>query len=193
MDKAHFNSKHDDATWRRLFRRWHAGEPAPALRAEAGVSADTWQANAKRLGMRICDLAVDDPERRRVPAFAERDGDYRHPKSLLNERDWLRVLALRAGGVRGSLLAEVFGVAHATICSQAEARGLVPPHLARAAARAGARPEMAVDYDPHDREKSLESLRATMLRAIREERHDDVETLAKCWTQVEQLSELGLV
>ncbi len=192
MDRKHFNSKHDDGTWTALFRRWHAGEPAPALRAEARVSADTWQANARRLGMRIGDLPADDPARRRVPAFGERGGDFQHPNSALNERDWLRVLALRAGGVRGGLLAEVFGVEHATICSQAKARGLPPPHLARAAARAGARAEMAVDYDPHDREKSLESLRTTILRATREERYDDVETLAKCWTEIEQLSRLGL-
>jgi len=188
MEKRHFNSRHDDDTWRGLFRRWHAGAPAPTLRTEAGVSRDTWQANARRLGMRIGDLAADDPAQRRVPAFEERDGDFQHPNSVLNERDWLRVLALRAGGVRGALLAEVFGVEHATICSQAQARGLPPPRLAREAAR----PEMAVVYDPRDREKTLQSLRATMLWAIREERYDDVETLAKCWTQVEQLSQLGL-
>ena len=192
MEKRHFNSRHDDATWAALFRRWHAGELAPALRAEAGVSMDTWQANAKRLGMRIRDLAADDPARRRVPAFADRDGDFQHPKSALNERDWRRVLALRAGGVRGALLAEVFGVEHATICSQAKARGLPPPHLARAGPRAGPRPEMAVVYDPYDREASRQSLRATVLQAVREERFDDAEALAKCWTEIDQLAGLGL-
>lgn len=36
----HFNSKHDDGTWRGLLERWHGGETARALRAEAGVSAE---------------------------------------------------------------------------------------------------------------------------------------------------------
>lgn len=186
METKHFNAKHHDATWRALFRRWHAGETSRALRAEAGVSMDTWQANAKRLGMRIRDLAADDPRRRRVPAFDERTGDYLHPKSVLNERDWLRVLALRQAGVRGNLLAEVFGVRHATICSQAKARGLPPPHLARGKAR----PELAFIYDGKDPEKTRQSLGATMLRAIAEGRYADAEGLAKCWTRAERLYRL---
>ena len=194
MDRKHFNSKHDDETWRALFRRWHAGEPAPALRAEAGVSMDTWQANARRLGMRIKDLAADDPARRRVPAFDERDGDYQHPNSALNERDWLRVLALRAGGVRGALLAEVFGVEHATICSQAKARGLVPPHLARAAAREGVRPETAFVFDPGDPEKTRQSIVEMMMRALAEERFADAASLRRCWTTAERMYRgLGLL
>lgn len=187
MEKKHFNSRHDDATWRALFRRWHAGELAPALRAEAGVSHDTWTAHAKRLGMRIGDLAPDDPKRRRVPAFDARDGDFRHPKSVLNERDWLRVLALRAGGVRGALLAEVFGVEHATICSQAKARGLPPPHLARKAAREGPRPEMAFAADLNDPVGTFVSLAATIGRAIDDERYVDVETLHRLWKTVEEM------
>ncbi|MDP2118054.1 MAG: hypothetical protein Q8J71_11725, partial [Brevundimonas sp.] len=185
----HFNSKHDDATWTALFRRWHAGEPAPALRAEAGVSADTWQANAKRLGMRICDLAVDDPARRRVPAFEERDGAYHHPKSVLNERDWLRVLALREGGVRGDLLAEVFGVEHATICSQARARGLPPPHLARKAARDRPRPEMAFVFDRDDPEVTRMSLGTAFVRAVKEERYEDADALGRMWDMIVKIYE----
>ena len=102
METKHFNAKHDDATWRALFRRWHAGEKAPALRAEAGVSHDTWTAHAARLNMRIKDLPAEDPLRRRVPAFGERTGDYQHPNSRLDERDWLGVMALRARGCAGS-------------------------------------------------------------------------------------------
>ncbi|MEJ6789148.1 hypothetical protein BrevBR_06315 [Brevundimonas sp. BR2-1] len=183
MEKKHFNAKHDDATWRGLFRRWHAGEKAPALRAESGVSHDTWTANAKRLGMRIGDLPADDPRRRRVPAFGERTGDYRHPKSLLDERDWLRVMALRAKGVRGSLLAEVFGVEHATICSQAKARGVTPPHLTPAPRR----PEMAFDADLDNPVRTFWSLTETIERAIHDERHDDVQTLYRQWKVLEDL------
>ena len=179
MEKRHFNSKHDDATWRGLFRRWHAGELAPALRAEAGVSQDTWQANAKRLGMRICELAADDPARRRVPAFGDRTGDYHHPKSLLNERDWLRVLTLRARGVRGNLLAEVFGVDAATICSQAKARGMEAPHRR-------ARPEMAFSFDWDDPEKTRLSLGRVLLQAIHEERWSDADEAGRLWRQLER-------
>lgn len=183
MEKKHFNAKHDDATWRGLFRRWHAGEKAPALRAEAGVSHDTWTANAKRLGMRIRDLPADDPRRRRVPAFDERAADYRHPKSLLDERDWLRVMALRAKGVRGKLLAEVFGVDHATICSQAKARGVTPPHLTPAPRR----PEMAFDADLNKPVGTFWSLTETIVRAIDDERFDDVETLYRQWKVLEDM------
>lgn len=182
----HHNCKHPDDVWRALFRRWHAGEKAPALRGEAGVSRDTWTANAARLRMRIKDLPADDPKRRRVPAFDERTGDFQHPNSALNERDWLRVLALRAGGVRGALLAQVFGVEHATICSQAKARGLPPPHLARADAREAARPEMAFTFDADDPVKTWNSLSATMLRAIHEGRHADADALMRCWTRTER-------
>jgi hypothetical protein len=183
MEKRHFNAKHDDATWRGLFRRWHAGEKAPALRAEAGVSHDTWTANAARLKMRIKDLRADDPRRRRVPAFDERAADYRHPKSLLDERDWLRVMALRAGGVRGALLAEVFGVEHATICSQARARGVTPPHLVPAAPR----PEMAFAADLNDPVGTFLSLTATIMRALDDGRNDDAETLHRQWKVVEDM------
>ncbi len=183
MEKKHFNAKHDDATWRGLFRRWHDGEKAPVLRAEAGVSHDTWTANAKRLGMRIRDLPADDPRRRRVPVFGERTGDYRHPKSLLDERDWLRVMALRAKGVRGSLLAEVFGVEHATICSQARARGVTPPHLVPPAPR----PEMMFDVDLDKPVRTFLSLAETIGRAIDDGRHDDVDTLFRRWKMVEEM------
>ena len=179
MGEKHFNAKHDDATWRALFRRWHAGEASKALRAEAGVSAETWHANAKRLGMRIGDLPADDPARRRIPAFAERAGDYRHPKSRLNEQDWLRLLTLRARGVRGNLLAEVFGVAGATICSQAKARGLEPPHVTR---RAGA--GFQLDWD--DPEGTLLGILNAMLRAVEEERHGDYRQLERVLGQVER-------
>lgn len=183
MEKKHFNAKHDDATWRGLFRRWHAGEKAPALRAEAGVSHDTWTANAARLGMRIKDLPADHPGRRRVPAFGERTEAYQHPNSRLDERDWLRIMALRARGVRGSLLAEVFGVEHATICSQAKARGVTPPHLVRAAPR----PEMAFAADLDDPVGTFLSLAETIGRAIDDERHDDVESLHRQWKSVEEM------
>ena len=179
MEKRHFNSKHDDATWRGLFRRWHAGELAPALRAEAGVSRDTWQANARRLGMRICDLAADDPARRRVPAFGERTGDFHHPKSLLNERDWLRVLTLRARGVRGNLLAEVFGVDAATICSQAKARGMAAPHRR-------ARPELAFTLDADDPERTFQSLLEVMARAVEDRRWADVRATDRLMRELER-------
>jgi len=179
----HHNCKHDDATWRGLFRRWHAGEKAPALRTEAGVSQDTWTANAARLKMRIRDLPADDPRRRRVPAFDERAGEYQHPNSRLDERDWLRVMALRAGGVRGALLAEVFGVEHATICSQAKARGVTPPHLTQAAPRPG----MAFAADLDNPVGTFMSLAATIGRAIDDGRHDDVEALHRQWKVLEDM------
>lgn len=179
MEKPHFNSAHDDATWRALFGRWHAGETAKALRAEAGVSHDTWTANARRLGMRIRDLAADDPRRRRVPAFAERTGDYQHPKSVLNERDWLRVLALRARGVRGKLLAEVFGVGAATICSQAKARGMEPPHRT-------ARPPLGLALDWSDPQETYASILNAMLRAMDDERYGDYDELERLLKQVER-------
>ena len=187
MEKKHFNARYDDATWRALFGRWHAGERSDALRAGAGVSADTWQANARRLGMRIKDLPADDPRRRRVPGFDARAGDYRHPNSALDERDWLRVMALRAGGVRGALLAEVFGVEHATICSQARARGLEAAHLARAAARMRPRPEMAFEFDPKDPAKTWGSLLTIMMQALEEGRTRDWDTLWGCWVQMERM------
>jgi phage terminase large subunit-like protein len=120
----HFNSKHDDAAWRALFGRWHAGEDSRALRREAGVSADTWQANAKRLGMRIGDLPEGHPAKRGAPAFADRADEYRHPKSLLTEGQWRALFALRAAGTPDTVLVAKYGVQAATICSQAKARGI---------------------------------------------------------------------
>ncbi|MFJ6025125.1 hypothetical protein ACIQC9_11090 [Brevundimonas sp. NPDC092305] len=120
----HFNSKHEDGTWRALFGRWHAGEDARALRREAGVSGDTWQANAKRLGMRIRDLPDGHPAKRGAPPHAERADDWKHPKSLLNEGEWRALFALRAEGVPDTALCARFGVAAATICSQAKVRGI---------------------------------------------------------------------
>jgi hypothetical protein len=120
----HFNAKHEDETWVRLFRRWHAGQDARALRAEAGVSRDTWSAHAARLGMRLCDLAPDHPARRRVPAFADRADDYRHPNSRLDEGAWRALFALKAQGVPDTVLSVRFGVHRATICSQAQVRGI---------------------------------------------------------------------
>ncbi|OGN51652.1 MAG: hypothetical protein A2352_01690 [Caulobacterales bacterium RIFOXYB1_FULL_67_16] len=78
----HFNSRMDDTAWRVLFGRWHGSEAAKALRAEAGVSRDTWTANAKRLGMRIGDLPADHPARRSIPVLERPDG-WRRRKSNL--------------------------------------------------------------------------------------------------------------
>ena len=130
----HFNAKLDDAAWRALFGRWHAGEDSRALRAEAGVSADTWSAHAKRLGMRIGDLPEGHPARRGAPAFADRADDWRHPNSRLTEGQWRALFALRAAGTPDTVLVAKYGVHAATICSQAEARG-----IRRADLRAGVR------------------------------------------------------
>lgn len=184
MEKKHFNSKHDDATWRALFRGWHAGETSRALRAEAGVAMDTWRYNARRLKLRIKDLPADDPRRRRVPAYEARAGEFRHPKGSLDERDWLRVMALRAGGVKAPLLAEVFGVKPNTIWQQAKARGLPPPHLARRAARDEPRPEMAFVFDRDDPEVTRKSLGQTFMRAVKEERYEDAEALGRMWDMI---------
>ena len=120
----HFNSKHDDAVWRGFFARWHAGERADRLRVEAGVSPDTWSANAKRLGMRRKDLPPGHPGRRAAPAFADRADDWRHPNSRLTEGQWRDLFRQRLEGVPDTVLAVRFGVAAATICSAAEARGV---------------------------------------------------------------------
>ncbi|KQY90822.1 MULTISPECIES: hypothetical protein [unclassified Brevundimonas] len=183
MEEKHFNARYDDKTWRALFRRWHAGETSRSLRAGAGVAMDTWRYNARRLKMRIKDLPEDDPRRRRVPAYEERTGEFRHPKGSLDERDWLRVMALRAGGVKAPLLAEVFGVKPNTIWQQAKARGLPPPHLARAAPR----PEMMFDVDLDKPVRTFLSLAETIGRAIDDGRHDDVDTLFRRWKMVEEM------
>jgi len=183
MEEKHFNARHDEATWRALFRRWHAGETSRSLRAEAGVAMDTWRYNARRLKMRIRDLPEDDPRRRRVPAYEERTGEFRHPKGSLDERDWLRVMALRAGGVRAPLLAEVFGVKPNTIWQQAKARGVTPPHLTPAPRR----PEMAFDADLDNPVRTFWSLTETIERAIHDERHDDVRTLYRQWKVLEDM------
>jgi phage terminase large subunit-like protein len=120
----HFNSKHDDAAWRALFGRWHAGEDSRALRREAGAAPDTWSAHAKRLGMRIGDLPEGHPAKRGAPAFADRADGYRHPKSLLTEGQWRALFALRAAGTPDTVLVAKYGVQAATICSQAKARGI---------------------------------------------------------------------
>lgn len=183
METKHFNARYDDAAWRALFERWHAGETSRALRAEAGVAMDTWRYNARRLKLRIKDLPEDDPRRRRVPVYEERTGEFRHPKGSLDERDWLRVMALRAGGVKAPLLAEVFGVKPNTIWQQAKARGLPPPHLVPAAPR----PEMAFAADLNDPVGTFLSLTATIMRALDDGRHDDAETLHRQWKVVEDM------
>ncbi|WP_420479684.1 terminase large subunit domain-containing protein [Brevundimonas sp. FT23028] len=119
----HFNSKHDDDAWRGWFGRWHAGETALALIREARVSMDTWNANARRLGMQIKDLPPDHP-RRRAPAFGERPRDYRHRNSLLTEGQWADLFAKRAAGAPDRVLALEYGVTPATIGTQAKKRGL---------------------------------------------------------------------
>jgi hypothetical protein len=123
----HFNCRLDDGRWRALFGRWHAGENARALRREAGVSADTWSANALRLGMRLRDLPPDHPGRRRAPPHAERADDWKDPRSRLTEGEWRALFALRAQGVPDVALCARYGIAPATICSQAKARGLERP------------------------------------------------------------------
>jgi phage terminase large subunit-like protein len=137
----HFNSKHDDAAWRALFGRWHAGEDSRALRRKAGVSHDTWTAHAKRLGMRIGDLPEGHPAKRGAPAFADRADEYRHPKSLLTEGQWRALFALRAAGTPDTVLVAKYGVQAATICSQAKARGIRRADL-RAGVEAGMGGEM---------------------------------------------------
>ena len=132
----HFNARHDDAVWRGFFRRWHAGEAKAALVAEAGVSLDTWSAHARRLGMRLKDLPEGHPARLRAPAFADRADDYRHPRSLLSEGQWRELFRQRAAGVPDTVLSLRFGVHAATICSQAEARGLRRADLRAVAAAA---------------------------------------------------------
>jgi phage terminase large subunit-like protein len=133
----HFNSKHEDAVWRGFFARWHAGERADRLRAEAGASHDTWTAAAKRLGMRRKDLPPGHPGRRAAPAFAERADGYRHPKSLLTEGQWRDLFRQRAAGTPDTVLVLRFGVAAATICSQARARGIRRADLRALAEGAG--------------------------------------------------------
>jgi len=139
----HFNAKLDDAAWRALFGRWHAGEATAAvLRAGAGVSSDTWQANARRLGMRIADLPEGHPAKRGAPAFEDRADEYRHPNSRLTEGQWRALFALRAAGTPDTVLVAKFGVHAATICSQAEARGIRRADL-RAGVEAGPGGEVA--------------------------------------------------
>jgi len=152
----HFNSKHDDAAWRALFGRWHAGEDSRALRREAGVSADTWSAHAKRLGMRIGDLPEGHPAKRGAPAFADRADDYRHPKSLLTEGQWRALFALRAAGTPDTVLVVKYGVQAATICSQAKARGIRRADL-RAGVEAGLDGE-TVSPPPSRREEASRHL-----------------------------------
>jgi phage terminase large subunit-like protein len=132
----HFNCKLDDGTWRALFGRWHAGEDARALRREAGVSADTWSANARRLGMRLRDLPPDHPGRRRAPPHAERADDWKHPRSRLTEGEWRALFVLRAQGVPDTVLCARYGIAPSTICCQAKVRGLERPRGLAGAGRA---------------------------------------------------------
>ena len=144
----HFNARHEDAAWRGFFRRWHAGEAKVALVAEAGVSLDTWSAHARRLGMRLKDLPEGHPARLRAPAFADRADDYRHPRSLLSEGQWRELFRQRAAGVPDTVLSLRFGVHAATICSQAEARGLRRADLRAAAAAALEKAAAAASVGP---------------------------------------------
>lgn len=130
----HGNAKYDDETWRGYFARWHAGESAKALKAEAGVHSATWTEEARRLGMRLKDLPADHPGRRRVPRFEDRPDDYKHPNSLLDEGQWKTLFRLRAQRVPDRELSRRFGVHAATICSQAAERGLKREDLKTAAA-----------------------------------------------------------
>lgn len=123
----HPNARFDDATWVALFRRWHAGEKAAALRAEAGVSADTWTSNAKRLGMRRRDLPDWHPGRWMNPPYAHRPDGYRHHNSRLTEGEWRTVFRLWALGVPAGVLGAHFGVHATTVVCNARARGLNLP------------------------------------------------------------------
>ncbi len=119
----HFNSRMDDAAWRVLFGRWHGGEAAKALRAEAGVSHDTWTANAKRLGMRIGDLPADHPARRSISVL-ERPDDWRHPKSNLTAGQWREVCALLERGATYRDVEARFPVRASNVASMAGKLGL---------------------------------------------------------------------
>ncbi|MBB3872621.1 terminase large subunit domain-containing protein [Brevundimonas mediterranea] len=119
----HFNSRMDDAAWRVLFGRWHGGETAKALRAEAGVSPDTWRANAKRLGMRIGDLPADHPARRSIPVL-ERPDDWRHPNSKLTAGQWREVFALVDRGATYRDIEARFPVRASNVASMAGKLGL---------------------------------------------------------------------
>lgn len=96
-ERRHANAKLDDATWRALLSRWHAGEAAATLRGEAGVSRETWRANAARLGMRLKDLPEGHPARRRAPPHAERPDDWKHPLGALTEGRWRALLSSPCG------------------------------------------------------------------------------------------------
>ena len=119
----HFNSRMDDAAWRVLFGRWHGGEAAKGLRAEAGVSPDTWRANAKRLGMRIGDLPADHPARRSIPVL-ERPDDWRHPNSKLTAGQWREVFALVDRGATYRDIEARFPVRASNVASMAGKLGL---------------------------------------------------------------------
>ena len=119
----HFNSRMDDAAWRVLFGRWHGGEAAKGLRAEAGVSNDTWTANAKRLGMRIGDLPADHPARRSIPVL-ERPDDWRHPNSKLTAGQWREVFALVDRGATYRDIEARFPVRASNVASMAGKLGL---------------------------------------------------------------------
>jgi len=119
----HFNSRMNDAAWRVLFGRWHGGEAAKALRAEAGVSHDTWTANAKRLGMRIGDLPADHPARRSIPVL-ERPDDWRHPNSKLTAGQWREVFALVDRGATYRDIEARFPVRASNVASMAGKLGL---------------------------------------------------------------------
>jgi phage terminase large subunit-like protein len=119
----HFNSRMDDAAWRVLFGRWHGGEAAKGLRAEAGVSPDTWGANAKRLGMRIGDLPADHPARRSIPVL-ERPDDWRHPNSKLTAGQWREVFALVDRGATYRDIEARFPVRASNVASMAGKLGL---------------------------------------------------------------------
>ncbi|MDK2748110.1 MAG: terminase family protein [Brevundimonas sp.] len=119
----HFNSRMNDAAWRVLFGRWHGGEAAKGLRAEAGVSPDTWRANAKRLGMRIGDLPADHPARRSIPVL-ERPDDWRHPNSKLTAGQWREVFALVDRGATYRDIEARFPVRASNVASMAGKLGL---------------------------------------------------------------------
>lgn len=115
-------SKLTDEQYEALLERYLAGEKAPALAREGGVTVGTLMRQARLRGMRKCDRAGAVVLSRRPAADAPDEA--RDPRSRLSEGRWRALLERRIAGEADADLAAEFEVSEAAIARQARMRGM---------------------------------------------------------------------
>ena len=178
-------SKLSDEDWERLLRRRLAGECTRALAAEAGVSVGTVLWQAKKRGLRKCDVAGSVNLRARLPADAPDEA--RQHFSKLTEGQW-RALAERyvAGEPIEALSAE-YGVSTTRIMLEMKARGCLKRQRPDAvwrdrwggATRNAGDAGLRFDFDPDDPGEGVKSALARAKEAAAEGRTSHFRELNK--------------